>query len=116
MLEERQVKLPNGERALVDPRKLVAYSLDPEHDEGRHKAHLFESLLGINQQNAELLLRAVEEAAITGDATPGKSDHFGQRYVIDFTFTGVRGSATLRSAWVIRRDEDFPRLVTCYIL
>jgi hypothetical protein len=28
------VKLPNAERALIDARKLTAYSLDPEHDEG----------------------------------------------------------------------------------
>ena len=110
------MRLPNGERALIDPRKLIAYSLDPEHDEGRHKAHLFESLLGINQHNTELLIDAVEEAAVSDDASLGKSDHYGQRYVIDFAFTGPSGSATIRSAWIIRRDEDFPRLVTCYIL
>lgn len=110
------MRLPNGERALIDPRKLIAYSLDPEHDEGRHKAHLFVSLLGINQRNTELLIDAIEEAAVSGDASLGKSDHYGQRYAIDFAFTGPSGSATIRSAWIIRRDEDFPRLVTCYIL
>lgn len=73
------MKLPNGERALIDPRKLIAYSLDREHDEGRHKAHLFESLLGINQLNTELPIDAIEEAAVSGDARSGKSDHYGQR-------------------------------------
>jgi hypothetical protein len=110
------LRLPNGERALIDPRKLIAYSLDPEHDEGRHKAHLFESLLGIDQRNAELLIDAIEDAAVSGEASLGKSDHYGQRCVIDFAFTGASGSATVRSAWIIRHDEDFPRLVTCYIL
>jgi hypothetical protein len=110
------VKLPNGERAHIDPRKLTAYSLDPEHDEGRHKAHLFESLLGINRQNEELLFDVVEKAAVTGEAAVGKSDKYGQRYVIDFPFTGPVGTATIRSVGIIRSGEDFPRLVTCYIL
>jgi len=110
------VKLPNSERAQIDPRKLTAYSLDPEHDEGRHKAHLFESLLGISRHNRELLLDAVEQAAVTGEAVLGRLDKYGQRYLIDFDFAGPAGTATIRSAWIIRTGEDFPRLVTCYIL
>jgi hypothetical protein len=110
------LKLPNSERAFIDPEKLFGYSLDPEHDEGRHKAHLFESLLGINRQNADQLLDAVEQAAVTGEAVTGKLDEYGQRYVIDFIFAGPGGTATIRSAWIVRINEDFPRLVTCYIL
>ena len=110
------MQLPNGERALIDPLKVTGYSLDPEHDEGRHKAHLFESLIGINRQNSELLFNALEHAAVTGNAVMGKSDKYGQRYVIDFPFTGPGGKATIRAVWIIRVGEDFPRLVTCYIL
>jgi hypothetical protein len=110
------VKLPNSERALVDPQKLTDYSLDSEHDEGRHKAHLFESLLGISHHNAQLLIDAVQRAALTGEAVLGKLDKYGQRYVIDFSYSGPGGTATIRSAWIIRTGEDFPRLVTCYIL
>jgi hypothetical protein len=110
------VKLPNGERALIDPLKVTGYSLDPDHDEGQHKASLFEALLGINQQNAEILLDALEQAAVTGETVTGKLDKYGQRYVIDFHFRGPGGTATIRSAWIIRISEDFPRLVTCYIL
>ncbi len=110
------MKLPNSERALVDPQKLTDYSLDSEHDEGRHKAHLFESLLGISHHNAQLLIDAVQRAALTGEAVLGKLDKYGQRYVIDFSYSGPGGTATIRSAWIIRTGEDFPRLVTCYIL
>ena len=110
------MKLPNGERAIVDPRKVTDYSLDLTHDEGRHKAHLFESLTGIGSQNAGLLIDAVKEAALTGEAVAGKLDQYGQRYVIDFTFAGPGGTATIRTAWIIRSSEDFPRLVTCFIL
>jgi hypothetical protein len=110
------MKLPNSERAVIDARKLTAYSLDPAHEEGRHKAHVFESLLGINLNNADLLLSAIEQSARADDALMGKLDNYGQRYVIDFDFVGPKGSATIRSAWIVRHGEDFPRLVTCFIL
>jgi len=71
------VKLPQGERALIDPLKVTGYSLDPGHDEGRHKAYLFESLLGITRQNFKLLLDALEEAAASGEAVAGKLDQYG---------------------------------------
>ncbi|HEX5470424.1 MAG TPA: hypothetical protein VFW73_00980, partial [Lacipirellulaceae bacterium] len=89
------MKLPNGAQALIDPQKLMGYSLDPDHDEGRHKAHLFESLLGINAQNAEALLEALEQAAVIGEAVIGKLDKYGQRYVIDFAFSGPGDTATI---------------------
>lgn len=110
------MKLPNGERAVVDSRKLLRYSLDPEHDEGQHKSHLFESLLGVDRQNAQLLIEAVKKAAVEGEAVIGKLDKYGQRYVIDFVFTGPGGTAAVRTAWIVRAGEDFPRLVTCFIL
>jgi hypothetical protein len=110
------MRLPNGERAVIDERKLTGYSLDSEHDDGRHKAHLFETLLGMNVGNADLLFGALERAALTGEAVAGKLDKYGQRYVIDFAFTGPGGTATIRSAWIVRHGEDFARLVTCFIL
>jgi hypothetical protein len=110
------VTLPNGERAFIDGRKLVEYALDPVHDEGRHKAHVFESLLGINLENADFLLNALRQAARTNEAVAGSLDQYGQRYVIDFDFSGPERSATIRLVWIVRHDEDFPRLVTCFIL
>ena len=110
------MKLPSGERAIIDAQKVTGYCLDPEHDDGRHKAHLFATLLGLNVSNADLLLSALKEAAATGATVTGKLDKFGQRYVIDFEFTGPGGTAAVRSAWIVRKGESLPRLVTCYIL
>src|SRR5437868_129641 len=110
------MKLPNGDRAVIDAKKLTGYSLDPEHDDGRHKAHLFERLLGLDVGNVDLLLGALEQAALTGEAVASKLDKYGQRYVIDFEFIGPGGTSTIRSAWIVRRGEDFARLVTCFII
>jgi hypothetical protein len=48
------MKLPNGERADLDA-KLEEYVINPLHHEGKHKAHVFDSVLGINLANAHLL-------------------------------------------------------------
>lgn len=110
------MKLPNGDRAIIDPVKIVDYALNPDHEDGQHKAHVFRSVLGLTLPDARLLLDALKEAAATRDAVPRRADRYGQRYQIDFAFSGTSGSATIRSAWIVRSGENVPRLVTCYIL
>ena len=68
------LKLPNGRQAIVDSRKIVHYCLSPDHDDGRHKARLFRARVGLNQENADLLVDALREAAASGDAAAGKVD------------------------------------------
>ena len=53
---------------------------------------------------------------MSGEAVTGRADEFGERFVIDFAATTTVGSATIRSAWIVRTGEEFPRLTTCYIL
>jgi hypothetical protein len=54
--------------------------------------------------------------ALTHDAQLGEKDDFGQRYVIDFALTAASGPVDVRSCWIIRRDEDVPRLTSCFVL
>jgi hypothetical protein len=110
------MKLPHGDAAIIDQRKITDYCLSPDHDDGKHKARLFQDILGLTRDHATLLLDALREAAVSGEAVPGRLDRYGQRYVIDFEFVGPTDRATLRSAWIIRPGETAPRLVTCYIL
>ena len=77
------LKLPNGNRAIVDRRKLTDYCLNLDHDDGRHKARLFRKPAGLNRRNATLLLDALRQAAVSGDAVTGKVDRYGRRYGID---------------------------------
>jgi hypothetical protein len=42
------MKLPNAEAAFIDIRKLRDYSLNPDHDRGKHKARLFLAILGLD--------------------------------------------------------------------
>lgn len=110
------MKLPNGERAIIDSRKVTDYCLSPDHDDGKNKSYVFQEVLGLTLADAQLLLDALRDAAANDEAVIGKRDRYGQRYVLDFEFTGPARSAIIRSAWIIRNGEDVPRLVTCYIL
>jgi hypothetical protein len=110
------VKLPNAERAVVDMEKLRDYCLNPEHRRGCHKARVFKASLGITQEHAGELRKALLAAAANHEATPEEQDEYGRRYVIDFMATGPSGEAMVRSSWIIRRGEDFPRLTSCYVL
>jgi len=110
------MRLPNPERAIVDVAKLRDYCLSPEHLRGRHKARVFASVLGLTAADAEMLRRRLQEAALTSEAAEGESDRYGRRFVLDFGMTTARGSARIRSIWIVRTGEDFPRLATCYVL
>jgi len=58
----------------------------------------------------------LDAAAASADAVAGVQDGFGSRYVLDLSITGPKGTALVRSAWIIRHDEDFPRFTSCYVL
>lgn len=110
------MKLPNAENVFVDIEKLSGYCLNSDHERGKHKAHLFFSVLGLTSENAEELRDALLEAARNYDAVTGSEDRYGKRYVVDFTATTTKGRAKVRSTWIIRTHEDFARLTSCYLL
>ncbi|MEL6353661.1 MAG: DUF6883 domain-containing protein [Cyanobacteria bacterium J06627_28] len=110
------MKLPNAANAFIDIKKLRSYSLDLKHHRGRHKARLFSSILGLTAQDAEELQAILLSAAQTYDALPEPPTEYGDRYIIDFPLTRNQNSATIRSSWIIRLTENFPRLTSCYII
>jgi hypothetical protein len=61
------MKLPNGEGAIVDIRKLQEYCLNAQHPRGRNKARVFASV-GIRQADAEVLRTALVVAASNAEA------------------------------------------------
>ena len=110
------MKLLNADRAVVEIEKLRDYCLNPKHRRGCHKARVFKASLGLTREHAEDLRKVLLEAVLTKNATLLLHDEYGKRYVIDFTATGPSGQAMVRSSWIIRRGEDFPRMMSCYVL
>jgi hypothetical protein len=109
-------KLPNPEDAVVEIQKLRDYCLSPEHPRGRHKARVFASALGLTAEDSEELRRALLSAVVLKEAAPAEKDEYGQRYVLDFEMSTEIGKATVRSGWIVRSGEDFPRFTSCWVL
>jgi len=109
------MKLPRGEDAVVDTDKLKDYCLSVDHPRGKHKARVFAAALGITADHVDALRAALLEAARSEETTPMDRDEFGQRYVVDFVMHGPKGTAPVRSSWIIRTGEESPRLTSCYV-
>ena len=69
-------RLLNADQAIIDPRKLTDYALNPDHPTGGNKAKVFESALGITQANAEVLLEQIQQGVANQPPVPGKVDQF----------------------------------------
>lgn len=108
--------IQNSVNAVVDIRKLRNYCLNPEHAQGKHKARLFASILGMTADDAEELRLILLEIVTSHEAKSGRADAFGQRYTIDFLLKWQDRSATVRSGWIVEHQSGIPRLTTCYPL
>lgn len=100
----------------METRKLRDYCLSPEHPRGRHKARVFASALGLTVDDSQELRRALLAAALSEEALVAEEDEYGQRYMLDFEMSTEMGSAVVRSGWMVRSGEDFPRFTSCWVL
>jgi Domain of unknown function (DUF4926) len=101
--------LPNGNRAIVDIKKLRDYCLNADSPRGKNKARLFASMLGITAAHAPKLRERLLQVARTEQARLGELDNFGQRYTIDFEMETDVEKAIVRSGWIVSHGEGPPR-------
>ncbi|WP_312972844.1 DUF6883 domain-containing protein [Atlantibacter sp.] len=108
--------LLNAEHAVVDYRKLSTYSLDPNHPTGGHKARVFQSALGYNPTNANILGARVQEGILSAPAKMLEPINFGQKMAVDMPILGVNGeTVTVRTGWIYETDSLVPRLTTIFV-
>ncbi len=108
--------LLNAEHAVVDYRKLSTYSLDPTHPTGGHKARVFQSALGYNPTNADVLGARIQEGVLSAPARMLDPINFGQKMAVDIPILGVNGeTATVRTGWIYETDSLVPRLTTIFV-
>lgn len=110
------MKLPNPEKAVVSEQKLAGYCLNPNHADGQHKARVFRSALDLDLNHLEELKIALLNAVKNYEAIADRQNQYGQKYVIDFPLSRSGKTAIIHSVWIVKNSENFPRLVTCYIL
>jgi hypothetical protein len=107
------MNLPNPQKAMLGD-KLKCYSLNLEHSLGKHKAFLFQKRLGITLTNKEILETALIEAIKNQEAIIYKEAAFGVHYDVKFYLKTDEGESWILSSWIIRHEENFPRLTNVY--
>ena len=110
------MKLPNGDRAVVELEKLAEYCLNMDHPRGKHKARVFRSACGLTQDRAEDVRQQLLEIAVQNEARENPQTAHGRRYVVQCILKGPTGQATVLTAWIVRDGEDFPRFVSAYVM
>ena len=110
------MRMPNGDRAVVEDAKLLDYCLSMTHPRGRHKARVFAAALGITAAEVDHLKAGLVAAARDSDAVATRRNSFGQLYEIRAPLTGPGGTADVLSVWIAADADQVPRLVTCYVV
>lgn len=108
--------LLNAEHAVVDYRKLSTYSLDVTHPKGGHKARVFQSALGYNPTNSDVLASRVQEGILTAPAKVLDANQYGQIMAVDMPILGANGETVIvRSGWIYEPDAAVPRMTTIFV-
>ena len=108
-------RLLNADQAIIDPRKLTDYALDPNHPVGGNKARVFEAELGYNQSNADDLLDQIRQGVTSHPPLPAKVDEFGSRFTVDIPIVGPGGSGVVRTGWIYKGESEIPELTTLFV-
>jgi hypothetical protein len=109
------MKLPGGDAAVIDARKITDYILSSTHPRGRHKARVFFAALGLLPVDADAIVAALRTAAANEHAVAGETDVHGQRFVIDFEMVYLERTARVRSHWIVVKPGSPPRFVTAFV-
>lgn len=110
------MKVPNAENARLDIRKLREYCLDSSHDHGGHKARVFRAALAIDDSHAEWLRDQMLQALPSAEARAARHDNYGMRYSADLTITRQDRKTVIRTGWIVRDGEAFPRFVSAWVI
>ncbi|MBX2961665.1 MAG: hypothetical protein KF687_04080 [Cyclobacteriaceae bacterium] len=107
--------LPNWINARIDITKLKNYVLNDGHPTGKFKARVFLSALSLKSSDAEKLRNEILKGLGQGEAITGHNDYYGTRYFVDINISNFNQKATVRTVWISLKNEEFPRLITCYV-
>ena len=105
--------MPNASTAATPEKKFVDYLLNPNHKEGKHKAHVIEGALGYNRDNwsefSDKVFREVQKSPVSTITT---TKH-GTKYKVPVIVYGKKGRfLRLNTVWQIDNNSNAPRLIT----
>src|SRR5437879_7147583 len=95
-------RLPHGDGAILDIRKIEDYCLSPSHPRGRHKARVFREALDLQRSDAAWLRGVLLDAARSSEASRIATDEWGAHWRLDATIMRQDKRAVVRTIWMVR--------------
>ena len=108
--------LPGYKSAVIPDEKLTAYALNKNHPVGKHKAIVFEKVLGYNISNRGELISRVREGLEKYRFIERETTQHGRPFEVSMMIRGANGRyAPVKTAWQIDNGSETQRLVSIYI-
>lgn len=80
------------------------------------ETRVFESALGYNPTNADVLAARIQEGVLSVPAKVLQANNYGQTMAVDMPILGVNGeTAIVRTGWMYETDALVPRLTTLFV-
>ncbi|GBO52032.1 hypothetical protein APA_4337 [Pseudanabaena sp. lw0831] len=106
------MKIPNSDRAVIEPSKITEYLLNSEHKRGGSKAKLLIQY-GYSIENWQQLESDIRRFHLVVDANVVKETIYGVRYEISANLlTPINRQLFVKTVWQIDKGTDFARLIT----
>jgi hypothetical protein len=99
--------LPAADRAIIERRKLEGYLLDPAHKDGRHKARVFQSALGIGAAEWRYLNEAILAGVRDAPVSAIVATSYGSRCTVVVPIQGLNGQRhDVVTGWLVSRPVE----------
>lgn len=116
MTEEDKNWKPTFDNHIFPDEKMSNYALNKTHKKAKHKALLFEKLLGFTIENRNLLKKQIEEKISVDKLIEEEPNEYGRKFICDVEITGVNGRTKIvRTTWIKENGKFFLRLTSLYI-
>ena len=108
------MKLPNAERAVIAPDKLVHYLLNTEHKRGGHKARVLRDF-GYDATLWQQLQTDIRRSHLDADVEVVRQTLYGTRYEIHAPLYTPSGRVLMvKTIWQIDEGMDFLRFIMLF--
>ncbi len=109
-----EIRSASEEQMVVPVGKLLGYSLNVNHEKGKHKARLFSDLLSIQDSHWRYLAYQLVDGLKTVELEDIRITSYGVQYSARIQVVGLNGSVhTVQTGWIIRKGES-AQLTTAY--
>ena len=112
------ISMPNHQKAITPKEKFLDYSLDYDNPNSRGKAEAYEKTLGYNKDNADGLIKQIEDAIREEIISPIETtkSEFGTKYKYRIPIKGVNGQIkNVIAVYQIDEGTEIPRMITNYV-